>query len=481
MRTRIPHGIGLGTIVLALAGCAGGGVASDPLSACSAAIDCVADDDGAPDDDAADDADDDGTATDGSEGGGDEGDPGGGDPVPGLPCDVRDVLVAECGQCHGDPPKFGAPMPLVDYADLQVPAASDPTRPVFELVGERLVADASPMPPGGEIEDAARDVLLEWIELGAPEDPAADCDAPPDPTGEEPTGPDALPCEPSATLVAHAQGGAGKFVVPTVGAEDLYQCFAFQSPFAAGAQATAWAPVIDDERVVHHWILYRTDSPPQGDVFPCDVSLQVSTDFVAGWAPGGGNVVMPDGVGLELGGPDTWFILQVHYHNEAMYDDALDSSGVAFCVADEPRPNTAGVLTLGTTSIAIPPGATGHQEIGECGFLSTVFWPPMHIIGASPHMHEHGRAMKTELLREGGGVDIVVDVPQFDFNSQLMYLLDQELVLQPGEVLRTTCTYDNAGGSTVTFGEGTGDEMCFDFVLAWPIDQLGNRNCGILF
>ena len=55
-----------------------------------------------------------------------------------------------------------------------------------------------------------------------------------------------------------------------------------QVGIAAGDQATAWAPAIDDERVVHHWILYRKEGAPQGDAYPCDVSLQVSADFVAG-------------------------------------------------------------------------------------------------------------------------------------------------------------------------------------------------------
>jgi hypothetical protein len=32
----------------------------------------------------------------------------------------------------------------------------------------------------------------------------------------------------------------------------------------------------------------------------------------------------------------------------------------------------------------------------------------------------------------------------------------------------------------VFFGEGTNDEMCFDFVLAYPINTLAERNCGII-
>ena len=406
------------------------------------------------------------------------------DPTPpdstGLPCEVRDALVRACGECHGEQPSFGAPMPLVTYADLQVPSPTDPTRRVYEVVADRIVAETQPMPPDGDMTDDERTILLEWIAAGAVEDTAADC-ADVDDEDVDPVGPDALPCVPEFEMRAHAPGSEQPFVVPQQGAEDLYQCFSFQAPFTEPTQAIAWAPIIDDERVIHHWILYRTTQPQEaGGVFPCDVGLQLSADFVAGWAPGGGNVMMPPGVGLELGAPGDWYILQVHYHNAAQYPDALDRSGVAFCTPDQPEPQTAGVLTLGTTSLSIPAGAQGHDEVGNCGGLATFFWPDLHIIGASPHMHELGRHMKTIVTRAGGATETVIDKP-FNFESQGMYFNDQEIVVGSGDTLQTTCTYDNPTGAPVGFGEGTGDEMCFNFVLAYPIDQLGNRNCGIVF
>src|SRR5438552_1530350 len=50
----------------------------------------------------------------GGGGGGGGGTPGG---VNGLPCAVNDVLATRCQQCHSMPPKYGAPMPLVTWAD----------------------------------------------------------------------------------------------------------------------------------------------------------------------------------------------------------------------------------------------------------------------------------------------------------------------------------------------------------------------------
>jgi len=297
-------------------------------------------------------------------------------------------------------------------------------------------------------------------------------------------GPQALDCEVTDTFTAHAPGSAEGFHVPQAGADDLYQCFSFQTPYDVPTQATAYAPIIDDERVVHHWILYRSKSPQytDGGVFPCDVNLQLNADFVAGWAPGGQNLEMPDDVGLELAEAGDWFILQVHYNNSAGYDDAIDNSGVAFCAAETPKPNTAGILTVGTVGLNIPPGAVNHDEVGTCGWLATWSWPELHVLGGSPHMHELGRAFSTELIRQGNqGSEMITDVPNFSFENQGMYLNEPEVIIQPGDTLRTTCTYDNPTTSNVGFGEGTGDEMCFNFMLVYPIQEINNRNCGIIF
>ena len=51
------------------------------------------------------------------------------------------------------------------------------------------------------------------------------------------------------------------------------------------------------------------------------------------------------------------------------------------------------------------------------------------------------------------------------------------MTFNPGDSVRTTCTYDNPGSIPVTFGENTENEMCFDFVLAYPIDALAERKC----
>ncbi|MEM6996411.1 MAG: hypothetical protein AAF721_38255 [Myxococcota bacterium] len=408
-----------------------------------------------------------------------------GDPEPpaagGLPCEVRDALAAECFGCHDDAPAFGAPMSLASYADLHVPAPSDATTPTHAMVEIRLQDPDRPMPPDGIIDADAKQTILDWIAAGTPEHIGV-CDDP-DPVEEPTVGPDALPCDVTAEFTAHAPGSDDGFVIPEQGAGDMYQCFATASPFGEGEQGTAWAPIVDDERVLHHWILYREDSGEHadGDVFPCDVSLQLSAQFVAGWAPGGENYTLPESVGLDLGGPDSVYILQVHYNNSAEYPDAIDKSGVAFCTTPTPRPQMAGTITTGSVWLDIPPNAEDHEEKGYCSWLYTVGWDaPIHIIANNPHMHEFGRAAFAEVQHSDGTVESITHVETFTFENQRQYHNDPEVIVQPGELITTTCVFDNPTSETVHFGEGTGDEMCFDFLLAYPIEAVTNRDCGIL-
>ena len=392
-------------------------------------------------------------------------------------------MAGACRDCHSSPPKYGAPMPLGSIEDLHAPAVSDPSRAVYEMMLERLTDPEDPMPPGADIDPADRDVLVAWLQQGAPASEDSCVGEGGSGSGGAAPGPDTLPCEPTHVFTAHAPGAGAGFAVPEVGAENLYQCFTFASPFGDATQATAWAPIIDDERVLHHWILYRTATPQEdGGVMPC--AMPADATFVSGWAPGGDNFVLPDDIGLELGGQSYWYILQVHYHNTGHYSDSVDKSGVALCTTETKRPNTAGIVTLGTVGIDIPPHAMGHEESGTCpSWMTNYLTGPLNLIASFPHMHERGRKFRTDILRDGleSSVETLVSVDNFSFDDQSYYEHAPAVVLHPGDALRTTCTYDNPGSTAVHFGEKTEDEMCFNFVMVHPVELLGNnRSCGLL-
>jgi len=79
---------------------------------------------------------------------------GGGGPAPppppagALPCDVQTVLEAECHECHGTVPQFGAPTSLVSVGDLAAKSLTQPDKAVSELMLEKIQSTATGrMPP----------------------------------------------------------------------------------------------------------------------------------------------------------------------------------------------------------------------------------------------------------------------------------------------------------------------------------------------
>jgi hypothetical protein len=56
----------------------------------------------------------------------------------------------------------------------------------------------------------------------------------------------------------------------------------------------------------------------------------------------------------------------------------------------------------------------------------------------------------------------------FQFGEQGTYGLAPEVILETGDVVTTTCTYDNPTARSVTFGESTNNEMCFNFAAYYP-------------
>lgn len=396
---------------------------------------------------------------------------GGAGPGPYLPCEIAAVLAARCQHCHGAPPRFGAPRALVTWADTQALATDGKTKMVDRmkaLVSSGVMPPASA--PGGMLTPAEKSALLAWIDAGAPSAPQACASGGTGAPAAPPTSPSDLPCKPKYEFRAYGAASTDPFAVPV--ADDTIQCFVYQVPFKADEQAIAWAPIIDDERVVHHWILYAHGTTrPTGCRDP-------NRTFLMGWAPGGTNYVMPADVGLELPDPGTWVAIEVHYNNKAKYTDARDRSGVALCTSEVARPHAAATMTFGSPRIAIPPGATEHTVTGECPSNLTALLPaPLHLLSLWPHMHTNAYRFRGELV-SGGVTRTLVDVPNYSFHDQRSYPVDpQTTMIRPGDTVRTHCTYRNPGTNIVRFGEGTEDEMCFDFVLAYPAPPPSLRRC----
>jgi len=196
------------------------------------------------------------------------------------------------------------------------------------------------------------------------------------------------------------------------------------------------------------------------------------------WGPGPINqITFPNESGLLMpSGAGAYLELQVHFNNAK----AGMTSRVSFdiCASSKLQPNTAAVHWLGydnsfasIVTEGLGPDAQpaldnlgGGRATGSCVAKerSRIFW-------MAPHMHQRGKHMKIEVLRANGMRETILDQP-FSFLEQTA-LYKEELWVEKGETLQTTCTWDTSGGKII-FGHSSASEMCFAYVLAYPMGGL---------
>jgi hypothetical protein len=86
-------------------------------------------------------------------------------------------------------------------------------------------------------------------------------------------------------------------------------------------------------------------------------------------------------------------------------------------------------------------------------------------------MHLRGKAARYEALT-AGGTEVLLDIPRYDFNWQLLYRLAEPKTLRKGDTIRFTCWFDNSENNpanpdpsrTVRWGPQTEDEMHLGYV-----------------
>jgi hypothetical protein len=237
---------------------------------------------------------------------------------------------------------------------------------------------------------------------------------------------------------------------------DHYQCFEWDRPWGdEKVQLVSARPVIDNAAVLHHWILYNNTQPVTDGANEACGGAHPDAANVAGWSPGGQTIELPPDVGLRIepGG----FTLEMHYSN-VTGSVQPDASGAEICVTSKFRKNEAAVHWLGTQNL---------NKLSASGVCTPASRVPVTVLSSTPHMHLQGRRMSTIINRVNGTTETLLDEP-FDFNSQVTY--STPAIINPGDTLTTTCDF----ATPTPFGAGTSQEMCYNFVIAYPAGGLAS-------
>jgi hypothetical protein len=85
-------------------------------------------------------------------------------------------------------------------------------------------------------------------------------------------------------------------------------------------------------------------------------------------------------------------------------------------------------------------------------------------------------------VQRAAGEETLLDMP-YTFTEQRFYPVPRDgsaadVVLNSGDRLTTTCSYDNQTDQTITYGEFSEKEMCLMMLLAWPAGLLHDATAG---
>jgi hypothetical protein len=297
-------------------------------------------------------------------------------------------------------------------------------------------------------------------------------------------------CEDHHVFRAHNANGVQDTSKKKIAAgAQYYASYYFRAPWTTQeVQGLKFRSIIDNTRIVHHWILYGVDaSAEQSGAVQGGTGEGIGTMqgefYIAGWAPGAPDIALPDGVGLHMPtGATATFRLEVHYFNTAPDSVAEeDASGVEFCVTSHKRPQEAAIHWLGTTNVVVPEGMSELHSTCRPRITSG----PVHLLSLSAHMHKTGVHARAILNRTSGAAPVTLIDDSFTFTEQRGFHQPRDgsapdVQINAGDTIDVTCTFDNKTGAPKRFGSNTEDEMCFFYAMAWPRGQLSNGAFSIV-
>ena len=303
-----------------------------------------------------------------------------------------------------------------------------------------------------------RRTLVHWIEAGAPR-------------GD---GPDPLLEPPPPLISEHGMGEADlvieltPFEVPATGVVD------YQYPYVANPlDRDVWIKSMVVEpgsvEVVHHALI--------------GTSAEISTDndelifdnYLGGYAPGSQDNLLPEGTGVFVpkGG---YFNAQMHYTPYGR--PVTDSTRLLFYFYDEPPKTYLRHGVVINPLIQIPPGEKAHEESAYFEFERDAI-----LYSVLPHSHYRGKSSKFWLDHPDGTRELILSVPNYDFNWQRGYEFSKPRRVDAGTRLVHSTIYDNSTQNPgnpdpsrlVPWGLQSHDEMLYgDFLFTWVEETSDN-------
>lgn len=388
----------------------------------------------------------------------------GANPAPTFSKDVAPIFFQRCAGCHR--PNDIAPMSLLDYASA---------RPWAKAIRASVLARK--MPPwfadpryghfanDARLSNAEMETIKAWVDGGAIEGNRKDLPPAPKFTeGWQLGQPD---------LVVDI--GTDHVVTPN---QDAYEHFVVNTNFTEGKWIRAAEIKPGNRRVVHHvHVLLVQDDPKtmevastknmpslqqflirEGKLTRIKMDAPVVNDAcaenipelpfltgaqegsLAAFLPGRQPDVFPEGTAKWIP-PGAKLEFVIHYA-DTPGKGQTDRTSVGFHLASGKPERVLRRMDLRNFFMQIPAEASNH-EVRRC----FTFEQDRLLLSFTPHMHYRGKDITYEVIRPNGKREILLNVPKYDFNWQLVYRLRDPVLIEKGSRMIVTAHYDNSANN----------------------------------
>ena len=384
------------------------------------------------------------------------------DNVPNFYADALPVFQKNCVACHQpEGPSVGgisAPMPLNDYQQAKAWAP---------MIKNALITGY--MPPWGAherhrgefkderyIDKKELNLLIAWVDGGA------------------------LEGDPKDAMRANAlvANGAGTVLPESgwwIGDPDLV--VEFEAPVYVPDEIEDWQPTIqmivpEGAHENPKWIS-QTELNTGGPWVHHIVSSHMGVGV-----PGRGPFSYPEGWGVLL--PENPFVtVNMHYHKNPGEGTAVEdntSAGFVFYDDGEIIDHVVETNLLPHAGWTIPPGDPNYEVNNTYNIEEDIY-----LLSMGPHMHYRGKAMRYELEYPDGEREVLLWVPDYDFNWQFLYEYKEPKFIPAGSTMHMSWWFDNSEANrfnpdstaSVEYGPATTDEMANARIYYAPTTRRG--------
>lgn len=358
--------------------------------------------------------------------------------------EVAGVLHRHCVECH----RTGeiAPFSLTDYdevrgwADTMLETIEDGRMPPWHASPKYgHYANARFMP------EKDKEILREWVAGGMPYGDIKDL--PELPKFREGWH---LPRVPDVVYEMRKR----PFVVPKEGVVE-YQYFVVDPGFKEDKWITGAQVLPGNRSVVHHAIVFIR--PPDGADFR-------GIGWLTAYVPGQRINMLPPGRARKVPAGSK-LVFQMHYTPTGSVAEDISKVGLIFGKDEEISHEVFTLIGI-DQEFEIPPHASDFPVSAKVRRIP----PHAELLAIAPHMHLRGKSFRL-FTKQDKKKEILLDVPNYDFNWQHIYELSKPMSLDTVDGLEFTVKFDNSKDNPfnpdpneyVTWGDQTWEEMAIAF------------------